>query len=62
MNDSSFVKQSLCLQGLPAYDNDIHHILSILNTIHHAESSFKVSPNLTVPLTVPEKRLLLWKT
>lgn len=44
MNDSTFINQSLYLQGLPTYETDIQHIQNILQTIEQSEKYLKKSP------------------
>ncbi|MFC5465116.1 hypothetical protein [Lederbergia graminis] len=60
MNDDSFIKQKLSMQGLPIHEADIPHIYNILSTINHASSSLHLFPQLNkkVPITIVDKRLM----
>lgn len=63
MNDISFIKQALYLQGLPFYEADIQHIHNILSTVNQAQASLKAFPdlNIEVPITIIDQRLMLWQ-
>ncbi|WP_010530227.1 hypothetical protein [Lentibacillus jeotgali] len=63
MNNTHFVKQGLYLQGLPIYEGDIPYIHNTLTTINQAQVSLKAYPDLNqkVPITVVDKRLMLWQ-
>lgn len=61
MNHENYVRQSLHLQGLPAYEADIPYICSILSTINQAQATLKAFPNLNkeAPITVVDKDELM---
>ncbi|TFJ92400.1 hypothetical protein [Lentibacillus salicampi] len=63
MNDAKFIKQGLYLQGLSVYEADISYIQNILFTIEQAQKSLNAFPDLNqeVPITVTDKRLMLWQ-
>lgn len=63
MSATNFIKQGLYLQNLPFDETDIQHIHNTLFTINEAEVSLKAFPNLNkeVPVTIVDKRLILWE-
>ncbi|GEL77927.1 hypothetical protein [Tenuibacillus multivorans] len=63
MNRTDLIKQGLFLKGLPIYETDIQHIQNIHFTINQAQTPLNAFPNLnkTVPITVVDKRLMLWQ-
>ncbi|QKY71001.1 hypothetical protein [Lentibacillus sp. CBA3610] len=62
MYDATFIKQGLYLQGLPVFEDDVPYIQNTLVTINQAQEPLKSFPDLnqTVPITVVDKRLMLW--
>lgn len=60
MEDTSFIRKGLYLQGLPFYEMDIPYIQNIRYTMTQAQASLQAFPNLdtTVPITVVDKRLM----
>ena len=60
MDNATFIKNGLHLQGLPVYEADIPYIRNILYTMNQAQVALHASPylNMEVPITVVDKRLL----
>lgn len=58
MDNATFIRKDLHLQGLPVYETDIPHIQNILYKM--AQASLQVFPylNTEVPITVVDKGLL----
>ncbi|WP_062110158.1 hypothetical protein [Bacillus niameyensis] len=60
MDNESFIRKGLHLQGLPSYEKDVPYIEDILKTMKIAENSLQAYPylNMEVPIMVVDKELM----